>query len=92
MGYKGDVFNMPNIRGTVYAPGWQPYSPGNSHIAWSGATFNPIAWPKTVPVINALANNSGTPRNRASVPVVDRYATEPNNYMYLAGVVGKSKS
>lgn len=89
--YKGDVFNMPNIRGTVYAPGRQPYSPGNSHIAWSGPTMNPIAWPNVVPVINALANNSGAPRNRATLPVVDRYATEPNNYMYLSGVVSKSK-
>lgn len=53
--------------------------------------MNPIAWPNVVPVINALANNSGTPRNRASVPVVDRYATDPFNYMYLSGVVGKSK-
>lgn len=92
MGYKGDVFNMPNIQGTVYAPGAQPYSPGNSHIAWSGATFNPIAWPKTVPVINALANNSGTPRSRAIVPVVDRYAPDPYNYLYLSGVVGKSRA
>ena len=89
----GALFRVPDNSGTVYAPGWQPNSPGNSSTpGWSGGMdFMPVPWPTMVPTINALANDPGTPRQRAVLPDVNRYAYIPENYMFIAGFVGKSQ-
>lgn len=88
---RGPIFTIPNIQGRVYAPGNQPNAPGNSHIAWSGPVFHGIPWPKTVPVLNVLANNSGIPRTQAITPVNNQFAQLPSQYLTLGGVVQKSQ-
>lgn len=89
----GALFNVPDNSGKQYAPGWQPNSPGNSSTpGWNGGqTFNMIPWPNAVPSLNALANDPGTPRNRAPLPVIDRYAFLPDQYLFIQGFVGKSQ-
>jgi hypothetical protein len=87
-------FFVPYIAGVEYAPGPQPYNPGESHQPWAGhmgLQFNPLPWPMFVQPINALANNSGTPRGRPIRPDVDRFAYLPSDYLYIAGFVGKSQ-
>lgn len=88
---RGLFFNFPNIAGTQYDPGAQPYSPGVSHQEWPGAVFHAIPWPRMVGTINALASHPGIPRMRAITPVVDRLSVFPANYLFLSGVVGKSQ-
>lgn len=91
---RGVPFFMPYIAGQQYAPGPQPYNPGESHQPWAGhmgLQYNPLPWPGIVQTINALANNSGTPRSRAILPEVDRYATLPSDYLFIGGFVGKSQ-
>ena len=88
------MFRIPNIVGRIFAPGAQPYSPGNSHQAWGGhmgMQFSAMPWPTPVQSINALANNSGTPRSRAPIPVVNRYSPLPSDYLIIGGIVEKSK-
>lgn len=84
---------MPNIQGREYAPGWQPNSPGNSSTpGWTGGMdFNPIPWPTMVPTISALASDPGTARQRAILPDVNRYGVLPEDYLFIAGFVGKSQ-
>lgn len=53
--------------------------------------FMPIPWPNAVPTINALANDPGTPRERAIIPVINRYALLPTNDLFIGGIVGKSQ-
>lgn len=87
-------FRIPNLAGTVYAPGPQPYNPGESVQPWGGfmGLKNAITpWPLMVPVINALANNGGTPRSRAPIPVVNQYSPLPSELLYIKGFIGKSK-
>lgn len=86
------LFNVPNIVGKKYAPGWQPNNPGESSTpGWPGASMQVLPWPDAVPVLNTLANNPGIPRARAPVPVVDRYADSPENYLFIGGAVSKSQ-
>jgi len=87
------LFRMPDNSGKVYAPGWQPNSPGNSSTpGWNGGNyFNAVPWPNAVPSLNALANDPGVPRERAPIPVVDRYAFLPEQYQFITGFVGKSQ-
>lgn len=86
---------FPYHAGMAYAPGPQPNSPGNSHLPWAGGFMGASAskqpWPGAVPVLHVLANNSGTPRARAPLPVVNRYAELPSDYFVINGFVGKSK-
>ncbi len=85
------LFNIPNIVGHQYAPGIQPNDPGESVAPHTGALFNPIGWPTAVPVLNMLIGNPGVARSRAPVPVNDRYASLPENYLFIAGFSGKSQ-
>lgn len=86
------VVHMPYIAGRQYAPGWQPNNPGESSpVGWPGAAFNPTPWPSVVGTLSALANFAGIARARGETPVVDRYATNPNNYLFIAGFTGKSQ-
>jgi hypothetical protein len=88
-------FFVPNIAGRAYAPGPQPYSPGNSHYPWMGnavglsASAQPA--PTPVGVINLLIGNPGLARIRANPPVVNQYAVLPSDYFYIRGFVGKSQ-
>lgn len=88
-------FIFPYIAGTAYAPGPQPYSPGESVMVniggLMGRNASPQMWPGTVPTLRTLASNPGTPRARASIPVVDNFAPLPSNYLYIDGFVSKSK-
>jgi hypothetical protein len=87
---RGIPFNMPNIQGHVYDPGMQPYSPGVSSAAFFPA--RPIVpWPRAVDTLHTLASHPGTPRSRALIPDVNQYGPLPANYLFLGGVVGKSK-
>ncbi|HKY44761.1 MAG TPA: hypothetical protein VJM50_16840 [Pyrinomonadaceae bacterium] len=92
-GFLGQLFNMPDNSGKKYAPGWQPYSPGNSSTpGWSGGMdFMGVPWPTAVPSLNALASDPGTPRARAILPDVNRYAFLPTNDLFISGIVGKSQ-
>ena len=84
------AFHAPYIAGRRLDPGRQPYAPGESQ-ADSNPSFQAIPWPSVVPSLVALASNPGTPQAR---PVaVDNNATAPglSNYLYLSGVVGKSR-
>jgi hypothetical protein len=85
------MFHMPYIAGTQYAPGIQPSNPGESVAPHTGALFNPLGWPTAVPVLNMLIGNPGVARARAPVPVNDRYASLPENYLFIAGISGKSQ-
>lgn len=91
---KAFPFNMPNISGNVYAPGWQPNSPGNSHIAWAGhmgLKDSPQSWPSQVPVLNVLASFEGVARTRAQLPFVNRFSPLPSEFLFLQDQVGKAK-
>lgn len=92
---RGMFFNMPNIVGRTYAPGPQPNDPGQSYQPWAGhvigARNSPMPWPQMVGVFNLLIGNPGTARNRAPLPVVNTYASQPANYLFIGGVVGKSQ-
>jgi len=92
-GFLTALFNLPDNSGKQYAPGWQPNSPGNSSTpGWSGGMdFMPVPWPNAVPTLNALANDPGTPRNRAILPDINRYAFIPADYLFIGGFVGKSQ-
>lgn len=92
-GFLGALFRVPDNSGKRYAPGWQPNNPGNSSTpGWSGGMdFMPIPWPNVVPTINALANDPGTPRMRAVLPDINRYAFLPNEYLFIAGFAEKSQ-
>lgn len=91
---KAFPFNMPNIAGNVFAPGPQPYSPGESHLPWSGhmgLKDCPQSWPGQVPVLNVLASFEGVARARAQTPFVNRFSPSPSDYLYLQDTVGKAK-
>lgn len=89
----GALFTVPDNSGKSYAPGWQPNSPGNSSTpGWSGGQdFTMVPWPNAVPSLNALANDPGTPRERAVIPVVNTYTFLPEQFLYIGGFVGKSQ-
>lgn len=86
-------FRVPDNSGKQYAPGWQPNDPGNSSTpGWNGGqTFMPVPWPNVVPSINALASDPGTPRARAILPDINRYAFLPADNLFIGGFVGKSQ-
>ncbi len=92
---RGIPFRIPNIAGNVYAPGPQPSDPGESYLPWAGhsigARNSPMPWPTMVAVFNLNIGNSGTARMRAPLPVVNTYASLPNNYLFIGGMVGKSQ-
>lgn len=87
------LFRVPDNSGKQYAPGWQPNSPGNSSTpGWSGGLdFMAVPWPTAVPTLNALASDPGTPRTRAILPDINRYAPLPMNDLFIGGFVGKSQ-
>lgn len=89
------VFRVPEIVGRSYSPGPQPSSPGNSHIPWAGAFMGLSAsaqpWPTRVGVFNLLIGNPGQARARAVIPVVNREAPAPSDFMFIRGFVGKSQ-
>lgn len=87
-------FHVPNIAGKSYAPGPQPYDPGNSHLPWAGHmgmkdSLQP--WPYQVPVLNMLASFSGVARMRAPLPIVNQYGLLPSQYLFLTDTAGKSQ-
>lgn len=84
-------FHMPYIAGTQYAPGIQPNDPGESVAFNMGALFNPLGWPTAVGVLNTQIGNPGFARARAGTPVNNRYADLPENWLFIAGFVGKSQ-
>lgn len=88
------LFKIPNVQGNVYTPGNQPSNPGVPTPAWAGhmgLRLAPKSWPGPVPVINALANNPGMPRNRAPVPVVNAYSPLLVEALFIGGINGKSQ-
>lgn len=85
-------FHMPNITGKFYRPGRQPNNPGESQIDnIDNGAGRMTPWPNAVPVINALANNPGIPRDRALGISNNSDAPLLANYLFLAGVAQKSK-
>jgi len=91
---RGIPFRLPNYLSLFYDPGPQPYNPGQSEYPWGGhmgMQFSAQPWPNVVATVGALANNSGTARMRAGLPVVNRYAPLPEDYMFINGFSGKSK-
>lgn len=87
------LFNMPNIQGRQYAPGWQPNSPGESSTpGWSGGRdFRAIPWPTAVPSLVALASHPGIPRTPAEQISNNAYAYLPVNNLFISGFIGKSQ-
>lgn len=87
------LFTMPNIQGRVYAPGWQPNSPGESSTpGWSGGLdFRPIPWPTAVPTLSTLASFSGIARAPAVGIVNNAYSYLPAPNLFISGFVGKSQ-
>lgn len=92
---RNTPFILPYHAGMAYAPGPQPNNPGQSHLPWAGHSMGASAskqpWPGAVPVLRVLASNSGTPHARASLPIINRYASQPSENMTIGGFVGKSK-
>ena len=84
-------FIVPNVQPRFYAPGPQPNSPGESHIPDGNPHFSPIPWPNVVPTLLAWANNPGTPRANAPVPVINRVAPLLENFLFIGGIVQKSR-
>lgn len=87
-------FHIPNIVGREFAPGPQPYAPGNSHIPWGGhmgMQFSAMPWPGSVPVLNVLASFQGIARMRAPLPIVNQYATLPSEYLFMNDTAGKAQ-
>lgn len=82
---------MPNITPLTYSPGAQPNAPGESVAPGGGAFFQMKGWPTTAPVLNMLASFQGVPQERAGQAQNDRYAVLPSNFLFLAGVAGKSQ-
>lgn len=88
------IFNMPHIAGWQFAPGPQPYNPGQSVMPWAGhmgLKSIGLPWPGVVGTINALASDPGIARARAMVPVVNRVSFEPYDYLTIGGFIGKSQ-
>lgn len=91
---KAFPFNFPYIAGNVFAPGPQPYNPGQSHQPWSGhmgMKDSPQPWPGQVPVLSMLASFEGVARTRAQLPTVNRYSPLPSEFLFLGDTVGKSQ-
>lgn len=89
-------FRIPNIAGSQFVIGpSQVFNPGEPNSTWKqsdlGMADDPKPWPHFVGVINLLIGNPGMPRSRGQIPVVDRFAPNPENYLFLGGVVSKSK-
>ena len=85
-------FFMPNVVGTQYRPGRQPYNPGESQMdGQQWPQFHAIPWPRPVASIIALANSPGIPRDRALQISNNSTAPYPANVMFLGGVVAKSQ-
>ena len=84
------AFHMPYMASNVYNPGHQPNNPGQTPGFPNGLNFNLLPWPDTVPTINALSNNPGTPHARGIQIQNNQYASLPSNYLFVSGVVGKS--
>lgn len=82
---------MPNIVGRLFRPGRQPYNPGESQMDSGGPAFNLIPWPNAVPSLLALANNPGIARERGMAIVNNANAQLPENYLFIGGVIGKSR-
>jgi len=91
---QGTPFVFPYLANQfAFDPGPQPYSPGQSNSVARRA-LNPFTlkpWPNVVGSINALMSSPGTPRMRAPVPVVNNYGPNPSNYLFIGGIVSKSK-
>lgn len=88
------LFNIPHIIGHQFAPGPQPFNPGQSVQPWAGhmgLKSIGLPWPGIVGTINALASSSGVPRSRAVLPEINRFATEPFEYLTIGGFIGKSQ-
>lgn len=88
------IFKVPYIAGNVFLTGPQPFNPGESVMPWAGhmgMKSTPLPWPGVVGTINALASTPGIPRARAPVPVVNRFGTEPYDYLTIGGFIGKSQ-
>ena len=84
-------FHVPNIQGKTYAPGQQPNSPGESYVAPIFPYYSPVPWPNMGPSLNALANHPGIPRDQPIQISNNSVAPAPDNYLFLAGIVGKSR-
>lgn len=86
------VFHMPEIVGRAYAPGPQPYNPGESVTPnWPGSAYKPTPWPRGVQTLSTLANFGGMPQARAEVPINNALAGLPENFLFMAGFTGKSQ-
>lgn len=88
------AFSFPYQANQFYPdPGPQPYDPGQSYspskARMTSLTLKP--WPNVVPSINALASMAGIPRSRAPTALVNAYAPNPANYLFIGGFVGKSQ-
>lgn len=82
---------MPYIAGTVYNPGSQLYSPGETSTPY-GSFYHPIPWPNAVQSINLFAPSfSGVARAQPIQQDNNRVAPLPADYWFISGFVGKSK-
>lgn len=87
-------FHFPYIAGGAYRPGPQPNSPGESSMPYGGVPggfFHGVPWPNGVPVINALANFAGFPRDYPIASVNNATSTLPTGFYFIGGFSGKSK-
>lgn len=84
-------FRFPNLASLFFRPGRQPYNPGESQMDSGGPAFNLIPWPNAVPSLVALANNPGIARERGLAIVNNSVSSLPENFLFIGGVIGKSR-
>lgn len=87
----GVPFHFPNISGSSFITGNQPFNPGEPTADLGLTSYHLIPWPRVVGTIMALASDPGTPRNRAIIPDINQYGVFPANYLFLAGTASKSQ-
>lgn len=84
-------FFMPDNAGRQYVTGRQPWNPGETQADSGMPFFHMIPWPRPVASLVLLAHHSGIPRDRALLPVNNSTASQPENFLFLSGMVGKSR-
>jgi len=84
------LFVIPNLQSLVPITGQQIYDPGEPFTP-PVVGFSPLYTPNWVPVLHVLGSDPGTPRNRAVLPLVNRYGPLPTKNLFIAGVAQKSQ-
>lgn len=86
----GRLFNVPDNASLDYRVGLQMRQDGETNVpVIHGVAATP--WPRAVQPLKTLAHNEGIPRTNATAIVNNAVATLPQRWLYMDGVMGKSR-